>query len=272
MSEKTLNLAAAIADRFQSNTRDELEAFAEVMEIKCHPNLKDENLRDRILDKLNMKLEAGQTVEVSADPNARPFEVRPPEDYTNKDINALMRLNLTPNGRWQGRRRRVSVPKPESMKGQAAHPWSWGRHQVMVPWNSPVDVPWPIFEQMKNTGYFEIEQERTTDRKGTPKIINHRVQKMRFSFADHGDSPGTESLPKSQKDQFRRVAEATDYFQGWSKTQLARLCRRLSLRYERGTDVEAIRGIALSALGFDPDDLDATGAGGLALPEDEAAA
>lgn len=276
MNETTLNLAGAIANRFQNCNREQLEAFAKAMEIEFHPSIKDERLRDRMLERIGMKLDAGETVEVSANPQARPFEVIAPEDFTNADLNRLMRLNLTPDGKWEGRRRMVNVPRPENMKGQQAHPWSWGRHQVMVPWGVRASVPYPIYHMMNNTKFFEIEQERTTDRRGTPKIINHRREDMRFKFADFGDDPATVHLPRSQKEQFQKVARATNFFEGWNRTQLARLCRRLSLRYERGIEVEQIREIALYALGFDPDVLDADdGSAGIFLPEgdgEEAAA
>lgn len=269
MSNTNLNLAAAIADRFQTCDREQLEAFAKAMEIEFHPNIADERLRDRMLERIGMKLNDGQTVEVSANPEARPFEVLPPEEFTNEELNNLIRLNLTPNGRWEGRRRIVNIPRPESMKGSQAHPWTWGRHQVMVPWGVQVSVPYPIYKMMLNTEMFNIDQEHTVDKKGQKKIINHRRVERRFNWADFGDDPETIGLPRSQKEQFRAVAKATNYFEGWNRVQLARLCRRLSLRYERGTEVEAIREIILYALGFDPDMID-DGEGGGFLPEGEA--
>jgi len=263
MNDTTLNLAGAIANRFQDCDREKLEAFANAMEIDFHPNIKDERLRDRMLERIGMRLDDGEAVEVPTNPGARPFEDVLPQELDKADLARLARLNLGPDGKWEGRRRLVNVPRPETMKGQQAHPWTWGRHQVMVPWGVQVSVPYPIYNMMKNTTYIEIEQERTTDRRGTPKIINHKTEQNRFNFADFGDDPKTIDLPRSQKEQFRMIAEATDFFAGWNRTQLARICRRLSLRYERGTEVEAIREIILYALGFDPDLIDSEDGGGL---------
>ena len=256
MTHTTLNLAEAIANNFATCNREQLEAFAEMMEIDFHPNIADERLRDRMLDRIGKTLNQGEPLEISSDPSAEAFEVRAPDKYTTKDLNELMALNLTPNGKWEGRRRKVSVPKPENLKGQQAHPFSWGKHMVMVPWNVPVSVPYPIYEILRNGQSFQIEQERTTDKRGTPKIINHRVEEMRFRYADMGDDPETLNRPTSQREQFRKVAEATEYFKDWNRAQLARLCKRLALRYERGIDTAEIRDLVLRSLRYDPDMLE----------------
>jgi hypothetical protein len=124
-----------------------------------------------------------------------------------------------------------------------------------------VSVPYPVYNILLNTKQIRIEQERTTDRMGEAKIINHRIKEDRFGWSDAGDDPKTIHLPRSQKEQFNAVAKAANYFEEWNRQQLARLCRRLNLRYARGTETEEIREMVLIALGVDLDMLD--GAGGV---------
>jgi len=236
-------LTQAMQSDFTGLDRKELEAFAEYMGVDYHPNIGDERLRGRILEKLGK-----EPLEITDE------GVVTPNTPTGKlGLQELMALNLLPDGAWEGRKRIVSIVRPDSYKGNQAHPFNWGRYRVMVPWAKPVSVAYPIYDIIKNANFKEVYQVRTTGRDGTPKIVNEFSTHNRFRFTDMGDDPATAHLPESQQDQFRQIVEMTNYFEGWDTRRLARVARRLSLRYPRGADFEELRDIVLSSLGYDVD-------------------
>lgn len=255
MNQKVNQLAEWIRTNFANCTGEELKDAAKMMEIDFHPQIGDDKLRDRLLEKLGRAFNAGQTVEVPAS-GAKPFDERLPEEFSDDELKELARLNLTPGGTWQGRRYRVSVSRPASMKGQQAHPFRWGGHLVMVPWNVNVDVPFPVYEILRNSRELHIDQERSQDKKGTATIINHKRYENRFQFNDMGITPGTEHLPKTQKEQFRKIAEGSKMFKDFGRSALARMARRLGINYKQGIETEAVREIILRDLGYDLDVMD----------------
>ena len=239
-------LTDAIAKDFNDLNRKELEAYAEYMGVEYHPNIGDERLRGRILEKLGK-----EPIEIAND------EVVTPDVPSGElSVADLMGLNLTSDGAWEGRRRRVSIVRPDSYKGNQPQPFNWGRYRVMVPWGVPVSVAYPIYGIMQSANFKEVEQVRTTGRDGTPKIINETSIHNRFRFTDMGDDETTAHLPVSQKDQFRQIAEMTNYFSGWDARKMNRLCRRLKLRFPRGAEFEELRDIVLTYLNYDVDLMD----------------
>ena len=238
-------LTQAMQADFEGVDRKELEAFAMYMGVDYHPNIGDERLRGRILEKLGkepIEFVDGEGAVSSDAPSDGPLSMQD-----------LMGLNLTANGVWDGRKRIVSIVRPDEYKGNQAHPFNWGRYRVTVPWGRPVSVAYPIFDIIKNANYKEIFQVRTTGRDGTPKIVNEFTTVNRFRPTDMGDDPQTAHLPESQQDQFRRIAEMTNYFEGWDARKMARTARRLSLRYPRGASYEELRDIILLSIGYDVD-------------------
>lgn len=248
MSENQ-NLTRAIADDFKSVSGPELKAFANQLGVDYHPNIGDEKLRARMLHKLGREV-----VEIPGDDEFEQVSGPVPGGPEGIPIKELMALNLTPDGIWQGRRRIVSIVRPDIYKGTQPHPFRWGRHLCMIPYNRPVSVPYPIYHIMRRSEFKEVEQVRTQGRDGTPKIVNHFTTVNRWRYTDMGDDPKTAHLPVSQKQQFRQVAEATDLFKGWNRRELTRLARRLTnIRYPKGGDAEEIRDAILQKLGYDVD-------------------
>jgi len=144
-------LTDAIANDFKGLDRKELEAYAEYMGVQFHPNLGDERLRGRILEKLGK-----EAVEFSDGEIVEPKEI-PQGDLS---VEELMSLNLTPNGAWEGRKYMISIVRPDSYKGNQPQPFNWGRYRVMVPWGKPVSVAHPIYQIIKNANQKELEQVR----------------------------------------------------------------------------------------------------------------
>lgn len=250
----TDNLARAIGKDFKGCSRAELEAFAGQIGVEFHPNIGDEKLRARMMEKLGKEpVEMPGTNEVQ--------QVDGPDAEEAGDhhlsLKELMKLNLTPDGLWEGRRRLVTIVRPDNFKGNAPHPFRWGRALCTIPYNRMVSVPYPIYHIIRNSDYKEVEQERTTGRDGTPRVINHYVTQNRWRYNDLGDDPKTEHLPVSQKDQFQQVAERSGLFAEWDRRQLTRLARRITgIRYPKGAEAGEIRDAILMKLGYDVDMLD----------------
>lgn len=247
MNINMTRLTDAIASDFKGLSRAELEGYADYMGVQYHPNIKDENLRSRILEKLGK-----DPIEMTGAGIVTP-DTPPVGELT---VAQLMALNLTPDGAWGGRRRMVTIVRPDSYKGNQPQPFNWGRYRVMVPWARPVSVAYPIFEIIKNAESKELYQVRDHGRDGTPKIINELSVNNRFRYTDMGDDPTTAHLPISQQDQFRQVAEMTEFFNGWDARKMMRLAQRLRLRYPPKSTFEDLRDIVLSSLGYDVDFMD----------------
>lgn len=203
MNVDATRLTQATQSNFVDCGRQELEAFAEVLGVKFSPNIGDENLRARMVEHLGGKpvetiVEAGQARKPDEP------EKQPAQKITVDD---LMALNLTPQGKWQGRRHMVQIIRPENFKGHRPQPFNWAGYQVLVPWNKLISVPYPIYEQIKNAEHIHVETEMDS-RHGTKPISESTMRMVnRWNFTDAGVDPTTAHLPRSQKQQFRWIAE-----------------------------------------------------------------
>lgn len=251
MSTNPDHLAQAAAEDFAKSGRAELEAFAEMIGVSFHPNIGDEKLRDRLLEKLGKKVH-----EFPAEPTEQQVEDRAQDIGAGMDLNELFKLNLSPDGPWQGRRRMVQISRPEGWKGNQPQPFRWGRSMVMVPFNRPVSVPYPVYHIMKNSVYKELRQIRETASDGTGRIRNTYEERNRWNLTDMGDDQSTAHLPVSQKEQFRYLAENTGMFKNMARRQLILLARRLRVRIPNQIDPgeqgdQSIRDRVLAKLGYD---------------------
>jgi len=247
MSVDQSRLDQARQDRFVNSDRADLEAFASVLGIDYHPNIGDEKLRARMLESLGERVE-------DAPPEISLPEPEAAGRLSKDQLEFLLGLNLTSNcGKWPGRRRIVSIVRPDEYKGLRPHPFRWHNMTVFVPWNTPSSVPWPIYQIIKNSNHVEvIENDYVREGKKSRSTWDTRMVN-RWNFTDLGDDPATAHLPLDQKEQFRIIAEDQDLFRGYSKRKMTVVARRLKLRYPRGAEAEEIREIVLRSLGYDVD-------------------
>lgn len=269
-------LTNAIARNFEGCSRDQLNEFAEQMDLPVQDNWKDKTIVNKLLEKLGKlpnepedapPLDTGPAQQPTSETPAEPTEDMPAfmlgkkmpsqlseTGMSREDLMALLQLNLSPSGIWQGRRRLIQITKPEGMKGVQPHPFTWAGNQIMVPWGVKVSVPYPHYE-IAMAKYKEIVQRRTQDSKGSPIIVNEYVSVERFRTSDMGDDPQTMNLPVSQKHQFRLLATNLAHFEKTPRRMLARIARRMRVKYARDTETEDIRFMILEKLGFNLDDL-----------------
>ena len=124
--------------------------------------------------------------------------------------------NLGPTGKWEGRMRRVFVvdPNPDSKKKTVSVAWE-GK-----PWDfrygETVDMPWPYWNALKDATVRDEASENVTewvaDKKGERTKVTTPVERPVHNYQDLGDVPGTEDLPESYFDFFRRRARDTGCF------------------------------------------------------------
>lgn len=124
--------------------------------------------------------------------------------------------NLGPTGKWEGRMRRVMVvdPNPDSEKKTVSVAWE-GR-----PWDFAygvaVDMPWPYWSALKDAVARDEASVNVTewerDKKGRVKKVTTPTERPVHNYQDLGDVPGTENLPESYFDFFRRRARDTSCF------------------------------------------------------------
>lgn len=129
-------LADAQAKNFSDSTRTELRAYAEELGID---NISDtanaEQLRKMVCGALGIAVEV--------DGRAAP---QPVVRNTHGGDKVTPPYNLTPNGIWEGRRHRLSIPRPDGMKLGQAEGFGWnGKHTYYIAYDEVDAVPEPIY-------------------------------------------------------------------------------------------------------------------------------
>ena len=62
-------------------------------------------------------------------------------------------------------------------------------------------------------------------------------------------------MPVGQKQQFQIIATNLNHFEKTPRRTLAKMCKRVRVKYPRDTETEEIRYLLLEKLGFDTDEL-----------------
>jgi len=106
--------------------------------------------------------------------------------------------NLAPTGIWEGRRAKVRRVKTghNDMSGAI---FNWNGYPCIVPIDMDVDIPWPIFEIIKNCVGMEMEIRQEDDPRDRGKVRNIKEITYfdKYPFQFKGVTPGTEVLPES---------------------------------------------------------------------------
>ena len=132
--------------------------------------------------------------------------------------------NLGSTGKWEGRKRLVTIIKRDNTKQDYAQPVGWDGVIWNVPVGVPVEMPWPYWESLKNTKLLDSgsdavsKWERGQDGRMFKIVTPTLTDTIRH--IDHGDVPGTEELPTSYWDFFFHEARKTNCFYGKSRSML----------------------------------------------------
>lgn len=133
-----ISLKDAQANNFATSTRAELRKYAEELGLENIP--KDANAA-------SLKRAVFNALGIPMNPEQTGAQHRPVVTTTRGGDTIFPSYNLTPNGIWQGRRHRLSLPRPEGTKLGQAESFAWnGKHPFYIPYDEILDVPEPIYQ------------------------------------------------------------------------------------------------------------------------------
>lgn len=185
MNEKTMiPMEDALTSGFENSTREELVNYCELMGID---NFDANGPIQSIKDTLNAALGFGP----STGPMRREAGKPPPQS------SVICPYQLTPHGKWGGRRRRIELPRPDGNTVARAEAFGWnGKAPYYLPYDEPVSVPYPIYMILVDTRKPRMKQVRTQAGDGSTEITTGWDHVTR-AFKDYGDDKITEHLPCS---------------------------------------------------------------------------
>lgn len=204
----------AIATRFENSTREELLDYCEQLGIgDVRQSAEMRSLKDRILAQLGMV-------------ERTPGEVTRTQQRFSSKI--LPDVNLTPQGRWGGRRRRVRVPRPTTAtKSERAIPVGWnGKATFWIPFDEPCALPWPIYQILMQTRSRRAVQKEVDGPNGI-KEITTAWEFDDFMLVDYGDDPSTAELPSSLTGWYQD--KGPEFYRGLSERDLTTVAGRLDI-------------------------------------------
>lgn len=213
MSRK-FNLATLRANQFADASREEMNTAYELKTNTASPVIDDEELRARL-------------VNLYAPGDAGDATVHPPshgEPKAKQRVAGNHIPNLRPTGPWEGRKRRVTLLKPDEHTRSGAKRIGWEGVLWTIKYDEPVNMPWPYWQALLNTDFVDDRSEKVTkwDHDEEGRLTCERTSRKMITVPriDHGDVSGTEDLPVDYSDYFRREAIRTHCFRGYSKSAL----------------------------------------------------
>lgn len=139
--------------------------------------------------------------------------------------------NLSPSGKWEGRMRRVTVINPDPKSEKKTVSLAWEGKPWDFAYGETVDMPWPYWSALKDAVYRDDRSVEVTewerDKKGRISKVVTPVEYPVHNYQDMGDVPGTENLPESYFDFFRKRALDTDCFRELKIPMLLMIYERL---------------------------------------------
>lgn len=135
--------------------------------------------------------------------------------------------NLGPSGKWGGRMRRVTIIKRTDTEAEYAQPVGWDGVIWNMPVGVPVDMPWPYWQSLLHTTMTDAGSDKAVEwvRKKGGRLEKHTtpVTRQTINYIDHGDVPGTEDLPLSYWDFYRREALSNNCFESKHRSVLIQI-------------------------------------------------
>lgn len=198
------------AKAFDGLTRAELLECVKLLGIKIGPASKDDTIR-RLLC---------QTVGTETGPIA--------EKKIAKLQTARKWLNLTPNGKWEGRYRRVKLLRTPEFQNIPAHPLGWEDNVRYYHFDTVVDMMYPHYEALKNMMRGTItEKQQLNQSTGDKETVKVLTESPVIPYQDYGDTPGTEHLPISMIDYMQNVYAEEGQWKKASRAKLLSLLGRV---------------------------------------------
>lgn len=183
----------ALNSGFENSTREELLHYCKHMGIDTiDPNGPVQGLKDALFAAMGYAPQ-GATPQVKRDiPKS----------------NVIPPVNLTPHGRWGGKRRRVLLPRPEGSTLARAEPFGWnGKATYWLPYDEPVAVPYPIYLNIIETKRPRKKIIATMNADGSKEMTTGWDHVSR-PMTDMGDDAATAHLPASLTEWYQEKGQA----------------------------------------------------------------
>jgi hypothetical protein len=141
---------------------------------------------------------------------------------------ALTKLpNLTGNGRWDGRMRRITYIKsdPNSSEDVVTPRWEMVKQDCVT--GKQIDLIWPLYQNLLAAVDLKLEKDFEYEKTGKWKgrlIVNERtIATQKYTILDHGDVPGTEDKPSDYNEYFQMVARETCVFRNVTRALIMKV-------------------------------------------------
>jgi hypothetical protein len=168
------------------------------------------DIRDSILSALGLTSTTAAYVGKGIKVSAKGDEIYPP-------------YNLTPNGKWGGRRHRIVLPRPDNTIA-AAESFQWnGKAPFYVPFEEPCDVPEPIYHQIKDLKRVQVK----TEPNGGDGELTTQFSQPSAPYSYLGVTPGTADLCGSMTEWYQ--LKGPRWFSARSERELELISARLEV-------------------------------------------
>lgn len=207
-------LREASTNRFERNTTEELLEFCGFLKVAIDGSETQEQLRKRLLTTLGLVDPTGSPLRRAKFAAVSKNEIRPP-------------YNLTPNGKWGGRRYRIKLSPPPGTKLGKAEPVGWnGKATFWIPYNEVVSVPEPIYAILADRRQRVPVQQRLKQPDGTEEITT-AWEFNSIPFTDMGIDPTTAELAGSVTEWYRN--HQPSWFKQRNTRELQTICSMLEI-------------------------------------------
>jgi hypothetical protein len=226
MPRSTFNLAKLRASSFDGNSTDLARAAQMILGRSKRESETDIDLRVALCQACNLP------------PPGTPTQL-PPQDRgakmpvaLNPKVGVIGRVpNLSPVGKWEGRRRRVQFARAGNPEGTITLGWA-GEQKWTILTPCIVDMPWPYWEIVKTRILVDNLSDNVRDwnynkKKKTLEVTIEPTETPVYNFVDMGDTPGTEGLPLSYFEYFKQKSAETGVFKGFGRQALVLIYQRL---------------------------------------------
>lgn len=236
------DLKKAAEHEFAGADLESLREYCDEMGVEYHPNMNADTLRKR----LNQAL--GEYREDAGDDN-QPLNI----DVSDRQarIKELVSYNLRSTGRWEGKRRVITLTRSMSHDNTTRPQFfAWGRLHCYIPFGERVAIPYPIYQILLDTRGKQLHRKRRVDDEGRVFFEEEWRPTERFMYSDFGDDPETINRPEDERDRLRMLYNLTDGFNGFSTRQFRAMALALHIRPEKDWDAADFKGAVLSRIGM----------------------
>jgi len=244
-----MNLRLAAENKFAGCKREELVVYCTVLGIEVLEGHNTSHLVKKLLDTLGHYNEL----------NVGDAEEQVVEEVALADMN-LVDLNLSSNGKWQGRRRIVTLHRAAAYTTLFPLFLGWEHLHVYLPYGVTASLPWPIWKILECTSSAKkLVRKRHMDADGRIAYIEEWLPDQPFMYTDGGTDPDTALLPGTMMEAVKMIYAASKGFENFNVQQLRELCRRLRIMTPREWSPEDMIGAMQDCLGISTALDDATG-------------